>query len=827
MYRLARSLDPDGYHRMARAAYGEMALAGITCVGEFHYLHHAPGGVPYADPNAMGAALVAAAAEAGIRITLLDTCYLHGGIGAAPEGVQRRFSDGDADAWAERADATAGLASATARVGAAVHSVRAVDPAGLAVVAGWAAERRAPVHAHVSEQPPRTRRASPHYGRTPTSLLADAGLLSDRFTAVHATHVTRDDIALLGRAAATACLCPTTERDLGDGIGPAARLATAGTALSLGTDSHALVDPFEEMRAVEMHERVVSHRRGNLSAPALLRAATEDGHRSLGWAETGALRPARSPTWSRCGSTRSEPRAPNSTTPSTPRCSPRPPPMSTTSSSRAAGSWPEARIARWTWRASWPPRYETRWWTPRERAERANHQLSALPGPKGRALVARIPTGAPMSATVIDRIGLLVTNDPDLGEGPLGVVRDAAVVVESERVVAVTSAGAAGDDRIDAAGRCVLPGFVDSHTHLVFAGDRGDEFAARMAGAPYEAGGIRVTVEATRAAGDAGLAAAVAARADEALRQGITTVEVKSGYGLTAADERRCLQVAEAVTPHTTYLGAHVVPPEFDGRPDDYVELVCGAMLTAAAPHARWVDAFCERGAFDADQCRAVLTAGHDAGLGMRLHANQLGPGPGVQLAVELGCASADHCTHLSDADVTALAGSDDRGDVPARHRLLDPPAVPGRTAGARRRGDRRPGDQLQPGHQLHDLDGVLHRARGAGDGDDRRRGRGRRDGRGRRRAATRRRRASGARVPGGRRRARRTVARAPRVPTGDAADPRHDREGPRRTDRADVAATRRLVGGSLAATEFRGRVRSCPGTGSRARRARRRDRRW
>ncbi|HEX5944778.1 MAG TPA: imidazolonepropionase [Acidimicrobiales bacterium] len=263
-----------------------------------------------------------------------------------------------------------------------------------------------------------------------------------------------------------------------------------------------------------------------------------------------------------------------------------------------------------------------------------------------------------MSATVIDRIGLLVTNDPGLGEGPLGVVRDAAVVVESERVVAVTSAGAAGDERIDAAGRCVLPGFVDSHTHLVFAGDRGDEFAARMAGAPYEAGGIRVTVEATRAADDAELTAAVAARADAALRQGITTVEIKSGYGLTATDERRCLQVAEAVTPHTTYLGAHVVPPEFDGRPDDYVELVCGAMLAAAAPHARWVDAFCERGAFDADQCRAVLTAGRAAGLGMRLHANQLGPGPGVQLAVELGCASADHCTHLSDADVAALAGS-------------------------------------------------------------------------------------------------------------------------------------------------------------------------
>ena len=264
-----------------------------------------------------------------------------------------------------------------------------------------------------------------------------------------------------------------------------------------------------------------------------------------------------------------------------------------------------------------------------------------------------------MSAKVIDRIGLLVTNDPGLGEGPLGIVRDAAVVVESGRVAAVTGAGAAGDDRIDAGGRCVLPGFVDSHTHLVFAGDRSDEFAARMAGAPYEAGGIRVTVDATRAASDDALTSAAAVRRAEAWRQGITTVEVKSGYGLTPADERRCLRVAETVTPHTTYLGAHVVPPEFDGRPDDYVELVCGPMLAAAAPHARWVDAFCERGAFDADQCRAVLTAGRDAGLGMRLHANQLGPGPGVQLAVELGCASADHCTYLSDADVEALAGGE------------------------------------------------------------------------------------------------------------------------------------------------------------------------
>jgi imidazolonepropionase len=259
---------------------------------------------------------------------------------------------------------------------------------------------------------------------------------------------------------------------------------------------------------------------------------------------------------------------------------------------------------------------------------------------------------------VVDHIGLLVTNDPSLGEGPLGIVRDAAIVVEAGQVVHVGRAGAAGDERLDAGGRCVIPGFVDSHTHLVFAGDRGDEFAARMAGAPYAAGGIRTTVAATRGASDHELSALAEARRQEAARAGITTLEIKSGYGLTAADEQRCLHVATGLTEHTTFLGAHVVPAEFEGRADDYVHHVCTDMLDAAAPHARWIDAFCEVGAFDADQCRAVLEAGMARGLGGRLHANQLGHGPGVQLAVELGCASADHCTYLSDADIEALAAS-------------------------------------------------------------------------------------------------------------------------------------------------------------------------
>ncbi len=260
---------------------------------------------------------------------------------------------------------------------------------------------------------------------------------------------------------------------------------------------------------------------------------------------------------------------------------------------------------------------------------------------------------------VIDNIGMLVTNDAHVGEGPLGMRRNVGVVIVDGAVIAIEPAGAAADDRIDAEGRCVIPGFVDSHTHLVFAGDRSEEFAARMAGAPYEAGGIRTTVAATRSASDDELRRLTSLRRSEAARAGITTVEIKSGYGLTGIDEARCLHVAEGFTEHTTFLGAHVVPAEFDGRTDDYVHHVCTDMLDAAAPHARWIDAFCEVGAFDADQCRAVLTAGMARGLGGRLHANQLGHGPGVQLGVSLGCASVDHCTYLSEDDIEALANSD------------------------------------------------------------------------------------------------------------------------------------------------------------------------
>ena len=264
-----------------------------------------------------------------------------------------------------------------------------------------------------------------------------------------------------------------------------------------------------------------------------------------------------------------------------------------------------------------------------------------------------------MTSLVVDRIGLLATNDPALGDGPLGLVRDASVVVTDGVVESVGPVGQVADQRIDADGACVLPGFVDSHTHLVLAGDRAEEFTARMAGRPYDGGGIRVTTAATRAAGDDELRALTAARMAELRAAGTTTVEVKSGYGLTVGEEARHLRLASEFTDETTFLGAHLLPSEYVGRADDYVDLVCGPMLEACAPHARWIDAFCETGAFDADQCRAVLDAGRAAGLGLRLHGNQLGQGPGVALAVESGCASVDHCTYLTDGDVEALAGGD------------------------------------------------------------------------------------------------------------------------------------------------------------------------
>jgi imidazolonepropionase len=285
---------------------------------------------------------------------------------------------------------------------------------------------------------------------------------------------------------------------------------------------------------------------------------------------------------------------------------------------------------------------------------------------------------------LLANIGELVTNAGDAGG--FASVADAALVIESGRVAWTGPArrAPAADRRTDCAGRAVLPGFVDSHAHLVFAGERSAEFAARMAGVPYGAGGIATTVAATRAASDGQLRANLRRLREEMRAQGTTTIECKSGYGLTVADERRSVALAAEATPEVTFLGAHVVPPEFAGDRDAYLDLVCGPMLAACAADARWVDVFCERGAFGADEARAVLTAGLAAGLTPRVHANQLGEGPGVRLAVELGAASADHCTYLSGADLDALASGgtvatllpgaefSTRSPYPDARRLLD-----------------------------------------------------------------------------------------------------------------------------------------------------------
>jgi formiminoglutamate deiminase len=289
MYDVAATLDPDSYFALARATYREMAAAGITAVGEFHYLHHQPGGTPYDDPNAMGHALIDAAREAGIRIALLDTCYLSSGFGEPVVGAQLRYSDGSGVAWAARTAQLRGNDRSGVVIGAAVHSVRAVPAEQMEPVHEWATQTGSPLHLHLSEQVAENQACVAEYARTPTEVLADHGLLGPRTTAVHATHLTEDDIRLLGDARAYADFCPTTERDLGDGIGPSRRLHHAGARLTLGSDSHAVIDLFEEMRAVELDERLATQQRGHWAATELLDAATSNGHASLGFDDAGAI----------------------------------------------------------------------------------------------------------------------------------------------------------------------------------------------------------------------------------------------------------------------------------------------------------------------------------------------------------------------------------------------------------------------------------------------------------------------------------------------------------------------------------------------------------
>jgi len=288
MYELAGRLSPDNYRDLATAAFAEMVCAGFTTVGEFHYLHHDTDGTEYADANEMSVALLDAARAAGIRITLLDACYLEAAPGHPPHGVQRRFCDASVERWASRVDDLA-VAPEHARAGAAVHSVRAVPPEAIEVVAGWAEAHGAVLHAHVSEQPRENDECLAAYGSTPTGLLARAGALSRRFTAVHATHLVGEDRWHLGDAGATACVCPTTERNLADGLCELTELAGAGVALCVGTDCHATIDPFEELRCLEGHERLRTTTRGALTPSLLLEAGTAPGHRALGWPGVGRL----------------------------------------------------------------------------------------------------------------------------------------------------------------------------------------------------------------------------------------------------------------------------------------------------------------------------------------------------------------------------------------------------------------------------------------------------------------------------------------------------------------------------------------------------------
>lgn len=289
MYALADGLDPDTYRELATATFAEMVQAGYTCVGEFHYLHHGPGGAPYGDANEIGRALIDAAGAAGIRLTLLDACYLAGGFDMPLAGAQLRFTDGDADRWGTRVEALLPDAGPLVRIGAAIHSVRAVPPHAIVEVATWAARHATPLHAHVSEQPAENEACLAVTGRTPVALLAEHGALRAGFTAVHANHLSGDDIALLAGHHCTCCICPTTERDLGDGIGPTAELAAAGVRLAVGSDSHAVVDPFDETRALELDARLRGGRRGVHGIVELATAMTAAGYRALGWSDGGAL----------------------------------------------------------------------------------------------------------------------------------------------------------------------------------------------------------------------------------------------------------------------------------------------------------------------------------------------------------------------------------------------------------------------------------------------------------------------------------------------------------------------------------------------------------
>ncbi len=607
MYRLVDRLDPDRLLALAAAAFGELVLAGITTVHEFHYLH---------EPAGMDDAVCEAARLAGIRLVLLDTCYLRSGFDGRPlDPVQQRFTDGDVDRWAARAGKVAAAHPET-RVGAAIHSVRAVDPHSMGAVASWARERGAPLHLHLSEQSDENEACLAATGRTPTELADEHGVLGVATTAVHCTHVTEADIGRLGRSGTTACLCPTTERDLADGIGPAAALVTAGCPLTLGTDSHAVVDLFEEARAVELDERLATGRRGHHLPGALLAAASAgatiavDEVADLCVLSLGSVRLA--------GIERADP-------------------VPMIVAAATAADVTDVIV---------DGRHVVR--------DRAHTRMDV--------------------ATDLHRAieALLVTWDLLITEAAGGT----AIAVDGDRIAfagpaASLPSGTRAEVVWPVEGRLVTPGLVDCHTHLVFGGDRSAEWEQRLGGATYEAiaaagGGIRSTVAATRSSTEDDLLEGASRRLAALATGGVTTVEVKSGYGLDLDTELRMLRVARRLSERvpvdvvTTFLGAHSVPPEHDGDPDGYLGVVCDEVLpaVAAARLADAVDGFCERIAFSTEQLEPVFSTATGLGLRVKLHADQLSDAGGAALAAAHGALSADHLEHASAEGIAAMAAA-------------------------------------------------------------------------------------------------------------------------------------------------------------------------
>ena len=756
MYAVAERLDPDSYRALARAVFAEMALAGITCVGEFHYLHHGAA-APYADPNAMGEALIAAAAEAGIRITLLDTCYLAGGFGDAARGRPASASPTATRTPGRSAPRRCAARRTRASAPRSTPCARCPPTSSRPSRTGRASAARRCTRTCPSSAP-RTRPASP-----PTAARRPSCSTSTARSARGCLHGPRHPPHRRRRRAPRrhgGLHVPDHRARPRRRHRPGrARSPTPARRCASGSDSHAVIDLFEEARAVELDERLRTERRGHFTAAELLRAATN--HAALGWPEAGRI----------------EPGAPAD--------------LVTVSldSVRLAGAEPDTLLETAVFAASAadvrevrrrrPPR--RRRGPPRDARRRRRAARRDRADPAVRAM-----------SVLIDNIGTLVTNDPELGAGPLGLIEDAALVL-GDGVVAV-----GGPARRDARGRRATsastpaaarssPASSTPTRHLVFAGDRAREFAARMAGERYEAGGIRTTVAATRARHARPSSTRTTARlVAEARRSGTTTIECKSGYGLTVEDEARSLAVAGRHTDEVTYLGAHVVAARVRRRPGRLRRARRPARCSTPARRTPAGSTSSASAARSTATRRARSSRPASArGLTPRVHANQLGHGPGVQLAVELGAASADHVTHVTDADVDALASGDTVATLLPGAEFSTRARLPRRAPAARRGRHRRARRRLQPRHELHDEHPVLHRARRARDGHDARRGGLGGDRRRRPRAAPRRRRPPRRRRARRRRAARRPEPPPPRLPAGRAARRRRLAAGRRARDRA------------------------------------------